>query len=113
SLLIGATEEISAYNFSIDEQAGLYKKENTTSASLLISGTPGTVCGEGASVFMVQGSGSSGYMAKVMDVAQLTYPEMPDLEETVHTMLRKNGLTPADIKGYIAGFSGDARTDFW
>lgn len=113
SLLVGATEEISEYNFSIDEQAGLYKKEETTSDSLLSSDTPGTVCGEGAAMFMVKASCNGDYYARIKDVAQLTYPEGTDVIDSVETMLNKNGLKPEDIKGYIAGISGDNRNDFW
>lgn len=51
--LLGGVDEISEYNYTIEELAGLYKKEIISNTKLLESTTAGTIAGEGAAMFIV------------------------------------------------------------
>lgn len=115
SILVGATEEISAYNFSIDEQSGLYKeKDATDSSTLLASATPGTVCGEGASMFVVTQDYSEKALAKVVAVEIINEPESyNEVVEVIQNMLKQEGLTSEEVANCIVGTNGDCRTDHW
>lgn len=51
--LLGGVDEISEYNYTIEDLAGLYKKEIISNTELLDSTTTGTIAGEGAAMFIV------------------------------------------------------------
>lgn len=111
-LLIGGLEEISDYNYNIDSLSNKYKNTALPDHELLGANTPGTVCGEGASLFVVQKTADDFY-AKIEDVAQITYPSKEDLHFCLTEMLSKNGLTPEDIDGVLLGFNGDIDHNEW
>lgn len=112
TLLVGNVEEISEYNFNIETLAGQFKAEETTSEDFLNSGTSGTVCGEGSCMFVLQAKASK-YLAQILDVEQISYPDEADIQELVKEMLKKNNLLPNDIDALILGYNGDSRADFW
>jgi hypothetical protein len=112
AILVGNVEEISEYNFNIDLLAGKYKNEETTSGNLLQSGTPGTVCGEGSCMFILEAT-SQDYWARILDIDQITLPTEDELHNLVKSLLTKNNLHPKDIDTIILGNNGDSRTDFW
>lgn len=111
-LLIGAVEEMSEYNYNIDLLSDAFKKEKLDSAHLLNSQTPGSIYGEGASMFIAS-SDSSDAIAEVLEVEQVSHPEKTDLEELTRRMLERHQLTSEDIDTLMLGYSGDSRTDFW
>ena len=53
SYLLGGVDEISDYNYTIEDLAGSYKKEIISNTELLESPTAGTFAGEGAAMFVV------------------------------------------------------------
>lgn len=111
-LLIGGLEEISDYNYNIDSLSNKYKTTAVRDHELLTSNTPGTVCGEGASLFVVEKKASHSY-AKIEDVAQITYPSKEDLGFCLTEMLAKNNLALEDIDGVMLGYNGDTQHDAW
>ncbi len=112
SVLVGNVEEISDYNYNIEKLAGQFKTEDTNSETLLLSKTEGTVCGEGACMFVLNKSASD-YSAKLVDVTQIAYPTKEELVERVISFLNKNGLTQLEVSALILGHSGDIRSDHW
>jgi 3-oxoacyl-(acyl-carrier-protein) synthase len=112
-VLLGAVEEISEYNYNIDFLAGSFKAEDVTSATLLASQSPGTVCGEGAAMFILSGEKTVNARAELVDVEQLTYPDEAGLSEKVHHFLSRNGMSSDEIDTLILGYSGDNRNDHW
>jgi 3-oxoacyl-(acyl-carrier-protein) synthase len=111
-LLIGGVEEISDYNYNIDWLSNKYKKEAVADQDLITSTTQGTVCGEGASMFVIEG-GASDYYAQIVDVSQITYPKTEDLNECVLDMLRNNSLSIDDIDTVMLGLNGDIDHNIW
>lgn len=111
-LLLGNVEEISEYNFNIETLAGRFKIEETTSDTLLESKTPGTVCGEGSSMFLLSNNPKDA-IAQIKDVAQICFPDKEEIVRFISNFLIKNSLSINDIDGVMIGRNGDVRTDFW
>lgn len=107
-LLIGGLEEISDYNYNIDSLAGKYKEEIVSNEELLSSHTEGTICGEGASLFIVEKNPKE-YLAKIIDVAQITYPSEKDIERLADNFLKRNNLSSSNIDCVMLGYNGDIR----
>lgn len=112
-LLLGSIEEISEHNFNIDRLAGTWKKEETTSETLLTADTPGTVCGEAAVMFVVEAERSENALAEIIDVDQISYADQNKFEEKLTYFLKKNNMQRTDIDTLILGYSGDNRSDHW
>ncbi|MCF2488986.1 beta-ketoacyl synthase chain length factor [Dyadobacter sp. CY347] len=110
-ILVGSVEEISDYNHNIDFLNGYFKTEDITSNDLLKADSPGSVNGEGATMFVVESSRSERTLARIMDVDQINHPKGDDLEEKLDYFLERNGLTRQDIDTLVLGISGDNRTD--
>ncbi|MCF2496828.1 beta-ketoacyl synthase chain length factor [Dyadobacter chenhuakuii] len=110
-VLVGSVEEISDYNHNIDFLNGHFKTEDITSTDLLTADSPGSVNGEGATMFVVESSRSEGTLARIMDVDQINNPKNSDLEEKLDHFLERNGLARHDIDTLMLGISGDNRTD--
>lgn len=112
SLLVGNVEEISDYNYNIGLAAGRYKLAETRSDQLLGSVTPGSVAGEGSAMFVFSKQGGSGDV-RVLDVAGLTNVGESELHEYICSFLGKNGLEADKVDALVAGFSGDAGSDYY
>ena len=111
SLLLGTIEEISDYNYNIDFLNGSFKYENSTSETLLASDTPGTVCGEGAAMFVLEAAKSENTLAQIVDVGQISYADEKERDSGLNLFLGKNGLGTDDIDLLILGLNGDNRND--
>ncbi len=111
-LLIGAIEEISDYNYNIDKLNKHYKEENITNAELIQSNTNGSLCGEGAAMFVVSNQ-SENALAEIVDQFQICFPEKEELYTLLTDFLQKNKFQLNDIDVLLFGNSGDGRTDNW
>jgi len=111
-LLIGNVEENSEHNYNIDEFAGNFKDEEISSTELLGSNTKGSVCGEGATMFVVSNKKENA-ICELVDVHQFTYPKNSTIEERAIEFLKKNNMNSNEIDSLVLGFSGDNRSDFW
>lgn len=107
-LLIGGIEEISDYNYNIDSLSGKYKKDIISNEDLLSSNTEGTICGEGASLFIIEKNPKE-YLAKIIDLTQITYPSEKDIERLADNFLKMNNLRSSNIDCVMLGYNGDIR----
>lgn len=112
TLLIGAVEEISEYNYNIDLQAGRYKTENTPNSNLLTTDSAGSVCGEGATMFIVSNNPEKA-LAEIVDVTQVTTTEFKNLQQATIDFFKRNNISPDMIDLVMIGKNGDNRTDGW
>jgi len=112
SLLIGAVEEISVYNYNIDFLAGRFKKEITSNSNLISTQSNGSVCGEGSAMFIFSNVPDNS-LATIVDVAQITTTKFDELEALTTRFLEQCGINRKMIDLLILGRSGDARTDRW
>lgn len=111
-LLVGAVEEISDYNYNIDTLNKHYKAEPVTNEELIRSTTDGSLCGEGATMFVVSNQAESA-VAEIVDQFQICFPDREELVTLVAAFLAGNGIQPAEVDVLVFGSSGDGRTDFW
>lgn len=109
-LLVGNIEEVSEYNFNIDKSAGHFKKHECSARDLIKSNSQGTVCGEGAAMFIFTPEGKKNDVA-VMDIDTITFPETNDIIDIAKNIIHKNNLKSNEIDAVIAGYSGDVKTD--
>lgn len=112
SLLIGAVEEISTYNYNIDQLANRYKEEITPNTALIGSNTPGSVCGEGATLFMVSSSPENA-VAEIVDTGQIISTSQEEVARAAMRFLERNGISASEVDVVLTGLSGDNRTDHW
>ena len=110
-ILLGAGEELSEANHNIESQRELFKKEEITNDKLLNSNTPGTLPGEGVSMFVVEKTASKEAFAQIVDVDMISHVTKEDIEAKTNQFLAKNGLKPEDIDTLFLGRNGDNRTD--
>ncbi len=110
SVLLGAAEEISDWNFNINQMKGRYKTAMTDSQSLLSSNTKGTVAGEGAAMFVLQ-AGPEHARAHILDADQMLSADHADIKKLFQQILSRNSLKSSEIDALILGKSGDSRTD--
>lgn len=111
-LLLGAVEEISEYYYNIDSQAGRFKTEQTDNESFLNSNSTGTLCGEGATFFVVSNS-SENALAEIVDTCVFSYISQNELLDFVSEFLSKNNLKAVQIDHVITGNNGENRTENW
>ena len=64
SYLLGAVDDISIYNYNYEDKSGWYKKEAFTNKSFYETNSPGSIAGEAAAMFLVNGN-KSGSIAKI------------------------------------------------
>lgn len=112
SVIAGAAEEISEWNFNLKFQRGFYKNEDINSSELFSSNTNGTVCGEGAAMFVLSSSNNNA-IAKINDISQTSSENEPDKNEMILSLLERNNLSPENIDAVVSGINGDVRTDIF
>lgn len=102
-VLAGALDEITDYSHAILSRFGLYKNANNT--TLLHSGTPGTMAGEGAAFFVLGTAKNERSQAKLERVEMLYKPSS---QEEVADWLQQY---QPDL--LITGRNGDVQGDAW
>ena len=110
TFLVGNVDEASDYNSNIERHRGSFKKETTTSDTLLKSTSHGTVMGEGSAMFIVSNSAQN-KIASVMDVGMIQSSNTKDVQEAILHFIAKNSLQPSDIDTLILGLNGDGIGD--
>lgn len=112
NVLLGAIEEYSDYQFNIDETFGRYKETMVPNDRLFDSHSPGTICGEGATMFLLSNEKTDA-LAEIMDVTHITFPTQENVIELINHFLAKNNISSNDIDVLITGKNGDSRLDHW
>lgn len=106
--IIGGFDEISDYNYNIDLLANKFKNQATKASQLLSSNSEGTVCGEGATMFVVEREAEK-YWAQIIDVQQVTTSKASEVKSILNDFLKENNLTHAEIEAVLLGYNGDSR----
>ena len=107
-LLLGAVDEISAYNYNIDLLAGWYKTATINPANIYNSDNPGSYPGEGSAMFVVDNKKQKGSVRiDALKTITTEYPELVSLR--FKEFFQSNNLHnyPPDL--YISGENGDSR----
>lgn len=112
NLLLGAVEEISDYNYNIDQLGDRFKEELVSNDILLSSQTKGSYCGEGSTQFILSNSPENS-LARFAAFKQSSNLSEEEIGDFVQSFLVEQNLRPEDIDCLLLGKNGDVRTDFW
>lgn len=107
--LVGGVDEISSYHYNIETLAGSYKAEDISNRELYQSNTPGCVVGEGAAMFIVNGS-ADGAVAKMEAIGTVHSNDAALVKQQLQEFLHKNLPAVAETSLFISGENGDSRT---
>ena len=108
--LLGALDEISAFNYNIELLAGWYKSEKITGADLFKTKSNGSMAGEVSTMFLTS-SKEDQAIAKLIALKTLHTEEVDEIIEAFKNLLEETGLSITDIDLYISGENGDIRLD--
>jgi 3-oxoacyl-[acyl-carrier-protein] synthase II len=112
-VLVGGADEITPTHFNITKRTGVWKKSYLKNTQLLKVETPGTICGEGATFFMLNSTKQHpDTYAKLQGVCTFYRPQ--DQNETIRRIedfLKKHQLLPEDIDILLCGINGDVNFD--
>lgn len=108
SYLLGGIDEISEYNYAIEGLAGWYKKEDVSSNTLYTSGTPGTLPGEGAAMFVVN-TKKEGALAQVKAFKVFHTDSIQTMKDQLSLFLQQHALESGKPDLFLSGENGDIR----
>jgi len=106
--LIGGVDEISEYNYTIEDLAGAYKKELISNTALLQSTTDGSIAGEGAAMFLVNNN-KEGACAAVTGIKTLHDSDPENLREQLSAFLQEYLPKNETVDLLLSGKNGDVR----
>lgn len=106
SYLLGGLDEISSYNYNIDYLGGWYDKTKT-SETLYSSGTPATIAGEGAAMFIVNGREENA-LCKVATIEIFHSNDVGVVTNRVKHFI-ESFLPVAENTIFLSGENGDSR----
>jgi hypothetical protein len=112
TILLGAVEEISDYNYNIDRLGDRFKEELVSNDELVTSNSNGSYCGEGSTQFILSNR-STNSLAKFSGFKQSSHLSISELSSFVLDFLKEQNLTISDVHCLLLGKSGDCRTDMW
>lgn len=107
--LLGGVDEISSFHYNIETLAGAYKKEEISNKNLYESTSAGCVVGEGAAMFIVNGSADSA-IAKLEAISTLHSTDKELVKQQLELFLQKNLAAGEEVDLFLSGENGDNRT---
>jgi hypothetical protein len=108
SYLLGGVDEISAFDHNIDTLAGWFKKEPVGSTTFYNLDTPGSIAGEGASMFLVNNDAGEA-LARVEDLLTFHTSNEATVRNNIAAFLSRNSYTAGKIDLLLTGENGDNR----
>jgi hypothetical protein len=108
SYLLGAVDDISSYNYYFEDKSGWYKKEDVSNRILYETNSPGSIAGEAAAMFLVNGI-KTGAIAKLHAVDTLHHEEEAIIKEKLEDFIGKNLPEGEKIDLLLTGENGDDR----
>jgi Beta-ketoacyl synthase, N-terminal domain len=106
--LLGAVDDISANNYYTEEKAGWYKKEDVSNKKLYETNSSGSIAGEAAAMFLVNGN-EAGSIAKVHAVDTLHHEDESQVKEIIQDFIKKYLPAGEKIDLLLTGENGDDR----
>ena len=106
--LLGAVDEISAYNYNIELLSSWYKQEPTTCKELYHTNSTGSIAGESAVTFLVNGDQKNA-VAQVVAIDHLHTNDIAIIENQLQYLLQHHLTSGEKIDVLISGENGDTR----
>lgn len=107
SYLVGGVDEISDHNYRFEYADGWYKRDDQTGRDFYAADTPGTVAGEGAAVFLLNGN-PDGAIAQIKKIRAMGDADEEALRSALTGLL---GDKSPDL--LLSGENGDSRALHW
>ncbi|MBK5272530.1 MAG: beta-ketoacyl synthase chain length factor [Bacteroidia bacterium] len=108
SYLLGGVDDISINNYYFEDKRGWYKKEDISDKKLYEINTPGSIAGEAAAMFLVNGT-EAGSVAKVLAVDTLHHQDESIIKEKLQDFIEKHLPAGEKIDLLLTGENGDNR----
>jgi 3-oxoacyl-[acyl-carrier-protein] synthase II len=106
-VLVGAADEVTSTSFKILERLGVIRKEESQSDTKAQSGT---MAGEGAAFFFLNGMKDENNLAKISEVSVFSNPGSEnEIHDWVRTSIERHGLSSADF--ILTGMNGNEKSD--
>lgn len=106
--LVGGVDEISSYNFNINRLDGWYKKEAVINKDLYKANSAGSMAGEGAAAFLVNGERNAA--TAVVEAVQVFHTkDVENVSVEISTFMKKYLQDGRKIDLLISGENGDCR----
>lgn len=109
NILVGGVDEMTLNHLHITRRAGHWKMVPVNNLSILSSGTPGALAGEGSAWFMLSGQRSENSYAELKAVE--TYLGKQNPEKFISDFLHHQNVSADDIDLVLTGHNGDSRYD--
>lgn len=107
--LVGGVDEIGAHNYNIDRLQGWFKQEPVSNIDLYETGSPGSLAGEGAAMFLVSNQKEDA-LAKLEALGMLYSKEPVVVADRLKAFLDQH-LPPGErIDLVLSGENGDHRS---
>ncbi|HZE84152.1 MAG TPA: beta-ketoacyl synthase chain length factor [Puia sp.] len=106
--LLGGVDEISSYNFNLECLEGWYKKEDLSNKDLYETDTPGSIAGEGAVLFHINGIKANA-RARLGAVSTLHSHDEHAVRDQLNYFIRKYIPTGEEPDLLMTGENGDIR----
>ncbi|HMG81625.1 MAG TPA: beta-ketoacyl synthase chain length factor [Ferruginibacter sp.] len=106
--LVGAVDEISAYNYNIELLSGAYKKEPVSCKELYTIHSEGCIAGESAVTFLVNGNKTNA-VAQLLGVHGLHTTDIAVVEKQLQLFIQKHLPAGEKIDLLLSGENGDNR----
>ncbi len=106
--VVGAVDEISAYNFTIDCLTGIFIKKDQVAKNWVLENYDGAIAGEGATMFYLTKHSNSSTV-QIKDISIRLLLDEHEILENIKGFLLKNQLSVNDIHVISTGRNGDKR----
>ncbi|HRP55156.1 beta-ketoacyl synthase chain length factor [Agriterribacter sp.] len=106
--LLGAVDEISAYNYNIDLLDGCFKKEHIANKDLYNTISAGTIAGEGAAMFIVNDNAENA-VAEVKAIQTIHTENETEVSTAMQQFIRQNLPHNEKAALLLTGENGDVR----
>lgn len=112
NILLSGIDEMTDGYFNISKNAGFWKDNIENNLSLLNHNGSGSIAGEGASFFLVNGREHPDNYAKFIGVDTFYKPETnKETDDFIHSFLARHERKISDIDLVISGMNGDPEWD--
>ncbi|AYL98030.1 beta-ketoacyl synthase N-terminal-like domain-containing protein [Mucilaginibacter celer] len=107
TVLAGGIDEITANSHAILSRMGSYRRQPTSSLSLLHCPGKGTMAGEGSAFFLLSNDASGNDLAKIDAVSGFYKPDnLSEIEQRINNFLSAQNISINDIDTIITGKNG-------
>ncbi|MEP7165087.1 MAG: beta-ketoacyl synthase chain length factor [Ferruginibacter sp.] len=106
--LVGAVDDISTYNYYFEDKQGWYKKESISNKTLYDNNSTGSIAGEAALMFFVNGT-RAGAIAKIHAVDTLHHEDESVMKEKLQGFIKRYLPGGEKIDLLLTGENGDNR----